>query len=70
MPLPDLNSSESLKCSESLTFSATFASFQAQFAEFPWSAIILGPENNYIGGGVLVGSHHVLTAAHKVASHE
>ncbi|KDR16418.1 Serine proteinase stubble [Zootermopsis nevadensis] len=39
------------------------------FAEFPWSAIILGPENDYIGGGVLVAPHHVLTAAHKVVSY-
>ncbi|XP_023728003.1 phenoloxidase-activating factor 2 isoform X2 [Cryptotermes secundus] len=42
---------------------------QAPFAAFPWSAIILGPENNYIGGGILVGSYHVLTAAHKIASY-
>lgn len=42
---------------------------QAMFAEFPWSAIILGPEGNYIGGAVLVGPYSVLTAAHKVASY-
>uniref|UniRef100_A0A1V1G194 Putative serine protease 60 n=1 Tax=Reticulitermes speratus TaxID=60591 RepID=A0A1V1G194_9NEOP len=42
---------------------------QAMFAEFPWSAIILGPESNYIGGAVLVGPYSVLTAAHKVASY-
>jgi V8-like Glu-specific endopeptidase len=39
------------------------------FAEFPWSAIILGHEGNYIGGAVLVGTYSVLTAAHKVASY-
>jgi V8-like Glu-specific endopeptidase len=39
------------------------------FAEFPWSAIILGPGNDYIGGGVLVAPYHVLTAAHKLASY-
>lgn len=42
---------------------------QAVFAEFPWSAIILGHEGNYIGGAVLVGTYTVLTAAHKVASY-
>jgi len=39
------------------------------FAAFPWSAIILGREGNYIGGAVLVGTYSVLTAAHKVASY-
>jgi hypothetical protein len=42
---------------------------QAMFAEFPWSAIILRDEHNYIGGAVLVGTYSVLTAAHKVASY-
>ncbi|PSN31813.1 hypothetical protein C0J52_16417 [Blattella germanica] len=41
---------------------------QSMFGEFPWSAIVLGRNNEYIGGGVLVGSFHVLTAAHKIAS--
>ena len=30
--------------------------------------VILGPTNNYIGGGVLVSPRHVVTAAHKVAN--
>jgi hypothetical protein len=42
---------------------------QAMFAAFPWSAIIMGREGNYIGGAVLVGTYSVLTAAHKVASY-
>jgi len=39
---------------------------QAQFGEFPWMVVILGPTNNYIGGGVLVSNRHVVTTAHKV----
>jgi len=39
---------------------------QAQFGEFPWMVVILGPTNNYIGGGVLVSNRHVITTAHKV----
>lgn len=40
---------------------------QAKFGEVPWMAVILGPTNNYIGGGVLVSNRHIITAAHKVA---
>lgn len=39
---------------------------QAKFGEFPWMVVILGPTNNYVGGGVLVTPKHVLTAAHKI----
>lgn len=39
---------------------------QAQFGEFPWMVVILGPTNNYIGGGVLVSNRHIVTTAHKV----
>nr|CAD7264459.1 unnamed protein product [Timema shepardi] len=39
---------------------------QSYFGEYPWDSIILDQSNNYIAGGALVGSIHVLTAAHKV----
>merc|ERR1712071_261951 len=43
---------------------------QAKFGEFPWISIILDPANKYIGGGVLVSSRHIITAAHKVAGYQ
>lgn len=39
---------------------------KAKFGEFPWQAIVLGFNNKYYGGGVLISPRHVLTAAHKV----
>ncbi|KAK2715094.1 phenoloxidase-activating factor 2-like isoform X2 [Artemia franciscana] len=42
---------------------------QAQFGEFPWMVVILGPNNNYIGGGALIDGRHIITAAHRVAQH-
>ena len=39
---------------------------QAKFAEFPWNVIIVQPNNNYVGGGVLITPKHVLTTGHKV----
>ena len=39
---------------------------QADFGEYPWMTLVLGLDNSYIGGGVLLSSSWVLTAAHKV----
>lgn len=39
---------------------------QAEFAEYPWMAVVLGPGNAYLGGGVLIRNQWVLTAAHKI----
>ncbi|CAG7818344.1 unnamed protein product [Allacma fusca] len=42
---------------------------QAKFGAYPWMAVMLGPQNNYIGAGALIDNYHVLTAAHKVADY-
>jgi len=39
---------------------------QASYAEYPWMALVLGTDNTYVGGGVLIDSTTVLTVAHKV----
>ena len=39
---------------------------QADFAEYPWMAVILGPGDSYIAGGVLISDRFVLTAPHKL----
>ncbi|KAG8271635.1 Trypsin-like serine protease [Homalodisca vitripennis] len=41
---------------------------QTKFGEFPWQALIINLDNDYVGGGVVLDAFHVLTAAHKVAS--
>ncbi|GLV33901.1 uncharacterized protein CBL_11215 [Carabus blaptoides fortunei] len=41
---------------------------QARYGSQPWQAVILGTDNTYLGGGVLLDSLHVLTAAHKIAN--
>lgn len=41
---------------------------QAPYGAYPWQAAILFANNDeYIGGGALISTTHVLTAAHKVA---
>ncbi|KZC12441.1 Serine proteinase stubble, partial [Dufourea novaeangliae] len=42
---------------------------QASYGAYPWQAAILTTSNAYIGSGVLITPNHVLTVAHKVASH-
>ncbi|XP_066989109.1 phenoloxidase-activating factor 2-like isoform X2 [Macrobrachium rosenbergii] len=39
---------------------------EADFGEYPWTAVILDFENRYLGGGVLIAADWVLTAAHKI----
>jgi len=43
-----------------------FQDRQAQLGEFPWMVAVLDQGTNYVGGGSLVHSKIVLTAAHKV----
>jgi len=44
----------------------TLDATQTKFGEFPWMAIILDPNDKYVGGAVLISDRHVLTAAHKI----
>lgn len=38
----------------------------ADFGEYPWMAVIMGPGQAYMAGGVLIANGWVLTAAHKL----
>ncbi|XP_060804768.1 phenoloxidase-activating factor 2 [Amyelois transitella] len=42
------------------------AAGQANFGEFPWQALILTKQNDYIAGGVLIDSLNVLTVTHRL----
>ncbi|KAG6440480.1 hypothetical protein O3G_MSEX001273 [Manduca sexta] len=42
---------------------------QANFGEFPWQALILTKQNDYIAGGVLIDSLNVVTVTHRLASY-
>jgi len=42
---------------------------QAAYGAYPWMVAVLTNGNVYVGGGVLISTTHVLTAAHKVASY-
>lgn len=42
---------------------------QANFGEFPWQALILTKQNEYIGGGVLIDNMNVLTVTHRIMSY-
>ncbi|OXA40652.1 Serine proteinase stubble [Folsomia candida] len=44
----------------------TVGAGQASFSEYPWMVVILGSDNSFIGGGVLIDGNTVLTVAHKV----
>jgi hypothetical protein len=50
-------------------FSQAAAAGQADFGEYPWQAVLLGPADLYIGSGVLIDNLHVLTAAHKLTNY-
>ncbi|KAA0189313.1 hypothetical protein HAZT_HAZT000290, partial [Hyalella azteca] len=39
----------------------------ADFGEYPWMAVVLGPGQSYVSGGVLIDNGWVLTTAHKLA---
>ncbi len=39
--------------------------FQALYGEYPWMAVILGKDSEYIASGVLIDRSHILTVAHK-----
>lgn len=39
---------------------------QATFGEYPWNAVVLTKTDDYVGGGALISSQWVLTAAHKI----
>lgn len=41
---------------------------QMVFGAQPWQAVILGTDNSFVGGGVLLDSLNVLTAAHKITN--
>ncbi|XP_070156785.1 phenoloxidase-activating factor 2-like [Polyergus mexicanus] len=43
---------------------------QAAYGAYPWQVAILTVGNVYVGGGVLISSMYVLTAAHKVQDYE
>ncbi|XP_068228441.1 phenoloxidase-activating factor 2-like [Palaemon carinicauda] len=43
---------------------------EADFGEYPWMAVVLDLAYNYLGGGVLIASDWVLTAAHKLSTNQ
>ncbi|KAL4712754.1 hypothetical protein ACJJTC_008051 [Scirpophaga incertulas] len=42
---------------------------QANFGEYPWQAMILSRQNEYLAGGVLVDQQHVLTVTHRLTTY-
>ncbi|XP_063395113.1 inactive CLIP domain-containing serine protease A8-like [Cydia fagiglandana] len=45
------------------------ASGQANFGEYPWQALILTKQNDYIAGGVLIDQFNVLTVTHRLSTY-
>ncbi|XP_068626926.1 phenoloxidase-activating factor 2 [Battus philenor] len=45
------------------------SSGQASFGEFPWQALVLTKQNDYIAGGVLIDQLNVLTVTHRLTSY-
>ncbi|CAG2059273.1 unnamed protein product, partial [Timema podura] len=58
--------SRARQLSQVLAYGPVLGIYTSYFGEYPWDSILLDQSNNYIAGGALVGSIHVLTAAHKV----
>ncbi|KAJ2947901.1 hypothetical protein O0L34_g9691 [Tuta absoluta] len=45
------------------------AAGQASFGEFPWQAMILTKQNDYLAGGVLIDQLNVLTVTHRLVNY-
>ncbi|XP_075972455.1 inactive CLIP domain-containing serine protease A3-like isoform X2 [Anticarsia gemmatalis] len=58
-----------IACGKTQTVPATAiapAYGQASFGEFPWQALILTKQNDYIAGGVLIDALNVITVTHRL----
>ncbi|KAJ0182502.1 hypothetical protein K1T71_001871 [Dendrolimus kikuchii] len=42
---------------------------QANFGEYPWQAVILSKQNDYLAGGVLINNLNVLTVTHRLVTY-
>ncbi|XP_050681345.1 phenoloxidase-activating factor 2-like isoform X2 [Leptidea sinapis] len=49
--------------------SVTPASGQANYGEYPWQAIILTKQNDYVAGGVLIDQLNVITVTHRLSTY-
>ncbi|KAI8438549.1 hypothetical protein MSG28_011017 [Choristoneura fumiferana] len=47
----------------------TPAAGQANFGEYPWQALILTRQNDYVAGGVLIDQNNVITVTHRLTSY-
>ncbi|XP_047511955.1 phenoloxidase-activating factor 2-like isoform X3 [Pieris napi] len=47
----------------------TPAAGQANFGEYPWQALILTKQNDYIAGGVLINQLNVITVIHRLSTY-
>ncbi|CAK1540031.1 unnamed protein product [Leptosia nina] len=47
----------------------TPAAGQANFGEYPWQALILTKQNDYIAGGVLIDQLNVITVIHRLSTY-
>ncbi|XP_028156007.1 phenoloxidase-activating factor 2-like [Ostrinia furnacalis] len=48
---------------------ATASAGQANYGEFPWQALVLTKQNNYLAGGVLIDRFNVLTVTHRLVKY-
>ncbi|XP_045495773.1 phenoloxidase-activating factor 2-like [Colias croceus] len=51
------------------TPSVTPAAGQANYGEYPWQALILSKQNDYIAGGVLIDQLNVITVTHRLSTY-